>query len=105
MVSVPTTLATLAHSLERYGTMSLGEVLQPAIETAERGFRLSPNSIAWASGYMKEILASNYMRFIVLEDGQNLGQPGDIVCRPDLRSTLHADRRRRRRHLLSRNHG
>ena len=37
---------------------------------------------------MKEILASNYMRFTVLEDGQNLGQPGDTVCRPDLRSTL-----------------
>ena len=88
VVSVPTTLATLAHALERYGTMSLSQVLQPAIETAEQGFRLSPSSIAWASGYMKEILASNYMRFIVLEDGQNLGQPGDTVCRPDLLSTL-----------------
>jgi gamma-glutamyltranspeptidase/glutathione hydrolase len=88
VVSVPTTLATLVHSLERYGTMSLGEVLQPAIDTAERGFSLSPNSLAWASGYMKEILASNYMKFIVLDDGENLGQPGDMVCRPDLLSTL-----------------
>lgn len=88
VVSVPTTLATLAHSLENYGTMELSRVLQPAIECAERGYRLSPNGIAWASGYMKEILASTYMRFIVLEDGQHLGRPGDTMCRPDLRSTL-----------------
>ena len=88
VVSVPTTLATLAHSLERYGTMDLRQVLQPAIEYAETGYRLSPNSIAWASGYMKEILASNYMRFIVLDDGQRLGSAGETICRPDLHATL-----------------
>jgi len=37
---------------------------------------------------MKEILASRYMRFIVLEDGLRLGQPGDTFCRPELRNTL-----------------
>ena len=88
VVSVPTTLATLAHSLERYGTMDLRQVLQPAIEYAETGYRLSPNSIAWASGYMKEILASNYMRFIVLDDGLRLGSAGETICRPDLHATL-----------------
>jgi len=88
VVSVPTTLATLVHALDRYGTMRLDEVLRPAIETAERGSRLSPNSLAWASSYTKEILASRYMRFIVLEDGQRLGKPGDTFCRPDLRNTL-----------------
>lgn len=88
VVSVPTTLATLDHSLERYGTMTLDQVLQPAIEYARTGYSLSPNSIAWANGYMKEILASNYMRFIVLDDGQRLGSPGDTTCRPDLHSTL-----------------
>ena len=88
MVSVPTTLATLAHSLEHYGTMDLGRVLEPAIEIAENGYRLSPNSIAWASGYLDEILASPYLRFVVLKDGRTLGRAGTLSCRPDLGTTL-----------------
>ncbi len=88
VVSVPTTLATLAHTLDAYGSISLGQALAPAIAIAEQGFRLSPGSIAWAQGYLDEILASHYFRFVVLEDGARLGQPGDLVCRPDLGRTL-----------------
>jgi gamma-glutamyltranspeptidase/glutathione hydrolase len=87
-VAVPATLAALSHALERYGTMELGEVLAPAIEIAERGYRLSPNSIAWATGYLDEILASRYLRFVVLDGGDRLGSAGDLMCRPDLAPTL-----------------
>lgn len=38
--ATPTTVASLAHALARYGTMSLAEVLAPAIEEAERGWLL-----------------------------------------------------------------
>jgi gamma-glutamyltranspeptidase/glutathione hydrolase len=88
VVSLPTTLATLAHTLDAYGTIGLDQALAPAIEIAEEGYRLSPDSIAWAQGYLDEILASRYFRFVVLEDGVRLGQPGDLVCRPDLGRTL-----------------
>ena len=57
-VAVPATVAALSHALERYGTMRLEEVLQPSIEIADRGFRLSSNTVAWTSGYFDEILAS-----------------------------------------------
>ena len=87
-VAVPATLAALSHALERYGTIELGEVLAPAIEIAERGYRLSPNSIAWATGYLDEILASRYLRFVVLDEGVRLGSAGDLMCRPDLAATL-----------------
>lgn len=87
-VSVPTTPATLAHALERYGTMELAEVLAPAIEIAGEGYRLSNNSIVWAQIYLDEIRASSYLRFIVLEDGEMLGRPGERFCRPELRQTL-----------------
>ena len=42
-VAVPATLAALSRALARHGTMDLKEVLAPAIEIAERGYRLSSN--------------------------------------------------------------
>jgi len=86
--SVPTTPATLAHALARYGTLSLSEVLQPAIEIAEQGYRLSSSNIAWTNAYLDEIRASESLRFIALADGARPGRPGDRLCRPDLRQTL-----------------
>ncbi|MFN7985857.1 MAG: gamma-glutamyltransferase [Thermoanaerobaculia bacterium] len=38
--ATPTTVASLAHALARYGTKSLAEVLAPAIEEAEKGWVL-----------------------------------------------------------------
>lgn len=87
-VAVPATLAALSRALARHGTMDLKEVLAPAIEIAERGYRLSSNSIVWARGYFSEIAASRYLRFIVLENGERLGTAGDLICRPDLAATL-----------------
>ena len=40
-VAVPGTVAGLALALERYGTRSLAEVLEPAITIAEEGFRVT----------------------------------------------------------------
>ena len=88
IVAVPVTLAALNRALERYGTMELSTVLAPAIEIAERGYHRSPNSVAWTKGYLDEIRASRYLRFVVLDNGEDLGSAGDIVCRPDLARTL-----------------
>lgn len=87
-VAVPTTLAALARALENHGTMDLSTVLQPAIELAGTGYGVSSNSIAWASGYLDEILASRYLRFAVLPDGRTLATPNEVMCRPDLKTTL-----------------
>lgn len=40
-VAVPGTVAGLTMALERYGTLSLAEVLEPAITIAEEGFRVT----------------------------------------------------------------
>jgi len=87
-VAVPATLAALSHALERYGTMRLEDVLQPSIEIADRGFRLSSNTVAWTTGYFDEILASSYLRYVVLDGGDRPGSVGDVLCRPDLAATL-----------------
>jgi gamma-glutamyltranspeptidase/glutathione hydrolase len=40
--TVPSTPAVLAHALKHYGTKSLADVLAPAIQLAEDGYRISP---------------------------------------------------------------
>ncbi len=88
LVAVPTTLAVLDTALKRFGTMDLATVLEPATKIAEDGYRLSGLQILWTEKYLPGILASEYLRFIALEDGRSLGRPGDLHCRPDLLRTL-----------------
>ena len=41
-IAVPAALAGWLHALEKYGTLGVDEVIQPAIRLAERGFVVSP---------------------------------------------------------------
>ena len=88
LVAVPTTLAVLERARSRYGTMALRDLLAPAIEVAERGFPINPVQITWTNHYFEEIAASRYLRFTALTDGTALGQPGELLCRPELAKTL-----------------
>lgn len=88
LVAVPTTLAVLDAARSRFGTMDLATVLEPAMKIAEHGYRLSGLQILWTEKYLPGILASDYLRFIALEDGRHVGHPGDLHCRPDLLRTL-----------------
>jgi gamma-glutamyltranspeptidase/glutathione hydrolase len=86
--AVPSTLATLDHALRRYGTMSLPQVLQPAIAIADHGYRLSPHQVTWLENYLEPILASRHLRFVVLDNGDEVGRPGTRYCQPELADTL-----------------
>jgi len=88
LVAVPTTLAVLDSARSRFGTMDMPTLLAPSIEVAERGYRVSPIQIVWTNVYYEHILTTEYLRFIAMEDGATIAQPGDIVCRPDLARTL-----------------
>ncbi len=89
MVAVPTTLAVLDLAIRTYGTITMGDALQPAIEVAESGYRFSPIQTAWTRSYYEELLAgSDYLPFLVMEDGETIGEPGRLVCNHDLAATL-----------------
>jgi gamma-glutamyltranspeptidase/glutathione hydrolase len=90
-VGVPGTLAGMALALERWGTMSLCEVLAPAIDLAENGFAIN------------EVLAADIVdaeeRGVVMTTLQPetaaLFQPGgaplragDVLVQPDLARTF-----------------
>ena len=88
-IAVPTTLAVLQLALDRYGTLTMAEALQPAMEVAEHGYRLSRIQIIWTQDYYADIMAaSSYMPFLAMEDGETIGTEGDLICRPELARTL-----------------
>jgi gamma-glutamyltranspeptidase/glutathione hydrolase len=87
-VAVPTTLAVLELARSRYGTMAMADLLRPAIDVAEQGYLLSPIQITWTHRYMKELMNSQFLRFVAMEDGRTVGRPGDRICRPALAATL-----------------
>ena len=72
--------------LDRWGTMSLEQVLQPAIELAEDGFPLGEAS-AEDIAITKKILKYPTTMKVYLPNGK-LPNPGDIFRNPDLARTL-----------------
>jgi gamma-glutamyltranspeptidase / glutathione hydrolase len=84
---VPGSVAGLIYALENYGTMTLAEVLQPAINLAQDGFQLDyslARSIQFALRSMDEYESS-------MKIFSNNGIPyaeGEIFKQPDLANTL-----------------
>ena len=86
-VTVPGTVDGWATILEACGTMTLGDVLKPAIEHAENGFPVSPQiSLAWqeAAGLLSSTpdAAKTY-----LTNGR-APQPGEVFYQPNFANTL-----------------
>ena len=84
---VPGTVAGLNYALEKYGSMKLRDLIQPAIELAEKGFILDKKGA--------DLLNSEYKRFIGLKSSAkiftNKGEKfaeGDLFVQHDLASTL-----------------
>jgi gamma-glutamyltranspeptidase/glutathione hydrolase len=72
--------------LDRWGTMSLEQVLQPAIDLAENGFPLSENGASYIAE-SKKILKYPTTVKIYLPNGQP-PKAGQILKNPDLARTL-----------------
>ena len=86
--TVPSVVDTLILALDEYGTMTLGEVLAPAIDLAERGFAVHPE--------FKMHIEEQEQRFrsewttsakIFLPDGK-VPEIGDLFVQADLARTL-----------------
>lgn len=94
-IAVPGTLAGLSYALEKYGTMSLADVLEPAIALAEEGF-----PVTWQFTYLvtKAVKAIRTQpetaRTFLNADGDppyttEQASPA-IIRQPDLARTLRA---------------
>lgn len=86
-VGVPGTVAGLCHALERYGRLSLPEVLAPAIRAAETGFPVDANFIKAVNEFQDALSRKPQLRTLadpLLQQftAERPLQPGDIVKNP-----------------------
>ncbi|HEY6437435.1 MAG TPA: gamma-glutamyltransferase family protein, partial [Ignavibacteriaceae bacterium] len=84
---VPGSVAGLIYALENYGTLSLAEVIQPAIDLATNGWRLEKRDIDYINGSMHifEKYPSSKKIFTKYGEPYNVG---DLFIQSDLAWTL-----------------
>ena len=86
-IGVPGTVAGLSLALERYGTMSLPEVMSPAIKLAEEGFVVTPSFSRSLTRYAPLFSRFPSTKAVFLNNGKPY-QPGELFRQPDLARTL-----------------
>ena len=82
-VGVPGTVRGWHDALERYGTMSFGQVLAPAIAVADKGFRVSPTFNHLVDMNVDKFKLFSTTSALYLRDGKAL-PVGATVRNPDL---------------------
>jgi gamma-glutamyltranspeptidase/glutathione hydrolase len=89
-IAPPTTPATLAFALKRYGTMSLAQVLAPAIELAEFGHAFLPLAqfIVEDDEFLPRLRRNDFLARTFLKDGSDPWPLGHLYCQPVLAQTM-----------------
>lgn len=86
-VGVPGTVMGLNAALNKYGTMPLAKVIQPAIDLAQNGFVLSPIDVNYLQQGAKYFAQQINVKAIFLNNGQSY-QVGQRLLQPELAQTL-----------------
>lgn len=84
---VPGTVAGLIHALEKYGTMKLKDVIQPAIDLAENGFPVSYKLATSINKYNKDFNRFESSKKIFTRNGGFVEEDG-LFIQKDLAKTL-----------------
>ncbi|TDB05685.1 gamma-glutamyltransferase [Halomonas marinisediminis] len=85
---VPGTVAGLAMALEKYGTLSLAEALEPAIRLAEEGFVVPPRFVKGLQDTRGRFEAWDASMAKFFKEDGSAYQVGDLFRQPDLAATL-----------------
>lgn len=84
---VPGSVAGLLHALEKYGSMKLADVIQPAINLAKDGFPLTYYTAKMFEGNLKEFKKYESSMKVFSKDGKPF-EEGDIFKQSDLARSL-----------------
>lgn len=85
--TVPSTPATLGYVLDRYGTLSLGDVLSLSIELAEKGYGITDLQRKLQKTELKKFAKGNASK-LFLRDGNRAFSIGQVFKQPILAKTL-----------------
>ena len=85
---VPGTVAGLIHAQERYGKLTLKQVIQPAIDLADKGFETSLALHMSLSARAERLAENAEAKRIYLQGGETTPVPGTLLKQSDLASTL-----------------
>ena len=85
--TVPSTPATLAYALERYGTLPLAQVLEPAIELAREGYQVTELQKRLQRREIKNFRKGNAGP-LFLREGLKSHKVGTVFKQPALAETL-----------------
>ncbi|MBD3336876.1 MAG: gamma-glutamyltransferase [Candidatus Eisenbacteria bacterium] len=85
--TVPSTPAVLAHLLRRYGKLGWNQILAPAIELAETGYRMSPLQQALTRRELDALRQGSAGRYLLQPDGRPY-RAGAVLRQPVLAATL-----------------
>jgi len=87
-IAVPGSLAALAHAVARYGTMSLAQVLAPAIEIADFGYRMNLTELGNIENYGTKLRQQNHVAELFLKDWTGAWGQDHLYCASGLADTL-----------------
>ena len=86
-VATPGSLRAWCLALSRFGTLSLADVMQPAIRHAERGFAVTPYLSDCIVGASPDLLQDPLIADRLIPDGHAL-KPGERLLQPDYGEAL-----------------
>lgn len=87
-VGIPGAVAGLTRLLGQHGTMSLEQVMAPAIELAENGFELLPGEARRQGAGAEQLAEFEGSRAHFLTSEGNTRDAGTVFAQPDLAATL-----------------
>lgn len=86
-VGVPGTVAGMEYALKKWGTMSLAQVIAPAIKLAEKGFVVGPMLASTLKEEKDNLGKWPQSKSIFFKNGEPL-QEGDLLVQKDLANSL-----------------
>ncbi|MBN2552726.1 MAG: gamma-glutamyltransferase family protein [Spirochaetales bacterium] len=86
-VTVPGAPAAWMDAHKRWGRLPIADILQPAIEIAERGFPVSPLTAGWWEERARRTLSRHRHGGELMIDGRG-PRPGEVMRLPNLARTL-----------------
>ncbi|MBT3242488.1 MAG: gamma-glutamyltransferase [Bacteroidetes bacterium] len=83
---IPGTVAGMAKGMEKFGTLPWADLLNPAIELAEKGFPLTASQARSLNGLKRSLITRNTWRTSFIRE--TLWQANDTLRQPELAETL-----------------